>query len=126
MNDVDATRSQGTLVKNIKQQTVQTVSSITTVDLTGIAAESAANARIASLGSLSGGELHVALSAGFPAARIVFHGNNKSDEELASALAAGVSAAVIALWEDMGQASVVCRTAQCRSAGLYSCRDCTG
>jgi len=38
----------------------------------------------------TGGELHVALSAGFPAARIVFHGNNKSDEELASALAAGV------------------------------------
>jgi len=38
----------------------------------------------------TGGELHVALSAGFPPARIVFHGNNKSDEELASALAAGV------------------------------------
>ena len=38
----------------------------------------------------TGGELHVALSAGFPAARIVFHGNNKSDEELASALAARV------------------------------------
>jgi putative ABC transport system permease protein len=31
-----ATRSQGTLVKNIRQQTVQTVSSITTVDLGGI------------------------------------------------------------------------------------------
>src|SRR5439155_1181143 len=38
----------------------------------------------------TGGELHVALSAGFPATRIVFHGNNKSDDELASALAAGV------------------------------------
>ena len=38
----------------------------------------------------TGGELHVALSAGFPPARIVFHGNNKSDEELAAALAAGV------------------------------------
>src|SRR5205823_8931888 len=37
----------------------------------------------------TGGELHVALSAGFPPARIVFHGNNKSDEELAAALAAG-------------------------------------
>jgi putative ABC transport system permease protein len=31
-----ATRSDGALVKNIRQQTVQTVSSITTVDLTGI------------------------------------------------------------------------------------------
>jgi diaminopimelate decarboxylase len=38
----------------------------------------------------TGGELHVALSAGFPPARIVFHGNNKSEEELAAALAAGV------------------------------------
>ena len=38
----------------------------------------------------TGGELHVALSAGFPAERIVFHGNNKSDEELAVALGAGV------------------------------------
>jgi diaminopimelate decarboxylase len=38
----------------------------------------------------TGGELHVALSAGFPPERIVFHGNNKSDEELSAALAAGV------------------------------------
>ena len=34
----------------------------------------------------SGGELHVALSAGVPADRLVLHGNNKSTEELASAL----------------------------------------
>ncbi|MDQ1504390.1 MAG: diaminopimelate decarboxylase, partial [Actinomycetota bacterium] len=38
----------------------------------------------------TGGELHVALSAGFAPGRILFHGNNKSDEELGSALAAGV------------------------------------
>jgi diaminopimelate decarboxylase len=38
----------------------------------------------------TGGELHVALEAGFPAARIVFHGNNKGDEELRAALRAGV------------------------------------
>ena len=38
----------------------------------------------------TGGELHVALSARFPASRLVFHGNNKSEAELASALAAGV------------------------------------
>jgi diaminopimelate decarboxylase len=38
----------------------------------------------------TGGELHVALRAGFPAARIVFHGNNKSDAELRAALEAGV------------------------------------
>jgi diaminopimelate decarboxylase len=38
----------------------------------------------------TGGELHVALSTGFPPERIVFHGNNKSDEELTAALSAGV------------------------------------
>ena len=38
----------------------------------------------------SGGELHVALSAGVPAERCVFHGNNKSVEELRFALTAGV------------------------------------
>lgn len=30
----------------------------------------------------TGGELHTALRAGFPAERLVFHGNNKSDSEL--------------------------------------------
>src|SRR6188508_3407837 len=30
----------------------------------------------------TGGELHVALHAGFPAERIVLHGNNKSSDEL--------------------------------------------
>ncbi len=35
---------------------------------------------------VSGGELHVALCAGFPPERIHFHGNNKSREELIQAL----------------------------------------
>lgn len=34
----------------------------------------------------SGGELHVALAAGFPVGRLVLHGNNKSDAEIAQAL----------------------------------------
>ncbi len=38
----------------------------------------------------TGGELFVALNAGFPAERIVFHGNNKSTAELRRALEAGV------------------------------------
>ena len=38
----------------------------------------------------TGGELQVALHAGFPAARVVFHGNNKSEAELQLALDAGV------------------------------------
>ncbi len=44
---------------------------------------------------VSGGELHVALQAGFPAAQIHFHGNNKSPAELAFALAAGVGRIVV-------------------------------
>src|SRR4029079_5223042 len=34
----------------------------------------------------TGGELHVALHAGFPASRIVLHGNNKSTGELRAAI----------------------------------------
>ena len=44
---------------------------------------------------VSGGELDVALRAGFPAERIHFHGNNKSREELAEALAAGIGRIVV-------------------------------
>ena len=42
-----------------------------------------------SLDVASGGELHLALSAGVPGARLVLHGNNKSDAELAVALDRG-------------------------------------
>ncbi len=44
---------------------------------------------------VSGGELHLALRAGFPAQRIHFHGNNKSRDELAEALAAGIGRIVV-------------------------------
>jgi diaminopimelate decarboxylase len=43
----------------------------------------------------TGGELSVALHAGVPAERIVLHGNNKSTEELAAAIDAGVGRIVI-------------------------------
>jgi len=42
----------------------------------------------------TGGELHVALRAGFPAERLVFHGNNKSDVELTAARDGGVGVVV--------------------------------
>lgn len=44
---------------------------------------------------VSGGELHTALDAGFPAGRIVFHGNNKSEDELRFALEGGVGRVVV-------------------------------
>ena len=44
-----------------------------------------------SLDVCSGGELSVALRAGFPPERIAFHGNNKSLAELTAAVRAGVT-----------------------------------
>lgn len=49
----------------------------------------------ASLDVVSGGELHCALAAGFPAKDIVFHGNNKTPDELRAALEAGVGTIVV-------------------------------
>ncbi|HEX6221428.1 MAG TPA: diaminopimelate decarboxylase [Acidimicrobiia bacterium] len=43
----------------------------------------------------TGGELHVALAAGVPAERLVFHGNNKSMRELTAAVDAGVGLIVV-------------------------------
>src|SRR5207249_1144895 len=43
----------------------------------------------------TGGELYVALMAGVAPARMVLHGNNKSDEELGTALHAGVGRIVV-------------------------------
>ena len=39
---------------------------------------------------VSGGEIHTALSAGFPAERIYFHGDAKTDEEIRYALESGI------------------------------------
>jgi diaminopimelate decarboxylase len=44
---------------------------------------------------VSGGELAIALSVGFPATEIDFHGNNKSEQELREAVAAGIGHVVV-------------------------------
>jgi diaminopimelate decarboxylase len=49
----------------------------------------------------TGGELHVALHAGFPPERILMHGNNKSDDELAYALDTGVARIVVDSWDEL-------------------------
>ena len=49
----------------------------------------------------TGGELHVALSAGVPAERLVLHGNNKSPAELRMALEAGVGRIVIDSFDEI-------------------------
>src|SRR6202034_1223547 len=49
----------------------------------------------------TGGELHVALSAGVPAGRLVLHGNNKSAAELAWAIDAGVGRIVVDSFDEI-------------------------
>jgi diaminopimelate decarboxylase len=49
----------------------------------------------------TGGELHVALAAGVPAARLVLHGNNKSESELLDALKAGVGRIVVDSFDEI-------------------------
>jgi diaminopimelate decarboxylase len=49
----------------------------------------------------TGGELAVALAAGFPPGRLWFHGNNKSVAELQRAVAAGVGTVVVDSFEEI-------------------------
>jgi diaminopimelate decarboxylase len=49
----------------------------------------------------TGGELATALAAGFPAERVVFHGNNKSESELVAGRDAGIGRIVIDSFEEM-------------------------
>jgi diaminopimelate decarboxylase len=60
-----------------------------------------------SLDVASGGELAVALHAGFPAERIAVHGNNKSTEELAAAVEAGVGRVVIDSFHEIARLDAI-------------------
>ena len=51
----------------------------------------------------SGGELHVALSAGVPPDRLVLHGSNKSVDELATALQHGVGRIVVDSFDEIAR-----------------------
>lgn len=48
-----------------------------------------------SLDVVSGGELHLAIQAGFPSERIHFHGNNKSHQELVEAIQHNIGCIVV-------------------------------
>ena len=54
-----------------------------------------ANKEGMSLDVVSKGELYTALSVGFPANRIYFHGNNKTIEELEYAISCGIGMIVV-------------------------------
>ncbi|MSZ18785.1 MAG: diaminopimelate decarboxylase, partial [Actinobacteria bacterium] len=49
----------------------------------------------------TGGELFVALNAGVPASRCVMHGNNKSEDELRTAMTAGLRHIVIDSFDEI-------------------------
>ncbi|HEX3736108.1 MAG TPA: diaminopimelate decarboxylase [Solirubrobacterales bacterium] len=49
----------------------------------------------------SGGELHLALAAGFDPARIHMHGNNKSDEEILMAVRAGIGYLILDSFDEI-------------------------
>jgi diaminopimelate decarboxylase len=49
----------------------------------------------------TGGEMHVCLRAGVPPDRLVLHGNNKSEEELETALKAGVGRIVVDSFDEI-------------------------
>ncbi|MGH2813461.1 MAG: diaminopimelate decarboxylase [Actinomycetota bacterium] len=51
----------------------------------------------------SGGELHMALSAGFPPERLILHGNNKLDSDIASAAGAGVGRIAVDNIDEIGR-----------------------
>jgi diaminopimelate decarboxylase len=58
----------------------------------------------------SGGEMRVALAAGVPASRLVFHGNNKSHPELSMALEVGIGRIVVDSFDEMDRIEALVAT----------------
>ncbi|MAZ81868.1 MAG: diaminopimelate decarboxylase, partial [Actinobacteria bacterium] len=58
----------------------------------------------------TGGELYVARHAGVPGDRLVMHGNNKSDSELAMALAEGVGRIVVDSFDELDRLDAIAAT----------------
>jgi diaminopimelate decarboxylase len=57
----------------------------------------------------TGGELHVALAGGMPADRITLHGNNKSTDELRTALEVGVGKIVVDSFDELDRIDALVR-----------------
>ncbi len=69
---------------------------------------------------VSGGELYTAQNASFPGERIVFHGNNKTPDELRMAVEYGVGCIVIDSHEEIGTLADIAR--DCRKTVRVSLR----
>jgi len=57
----------------------------------------------------TGGELAVALAANFPASEIEFHGNNKSEIEISTAIKAGVGTIVIDSFDELSRVAKIAK-----------------
>ena len=66
----------------------------------------------------TGGEMHVARRAGVPADRLVFHGNNKSDAELQTALEEGVGRIVVDSFDEIDRLEALHREGLARATVL--------
>jgi diaminopimelate decarboxylase len=66
----------------------------------------------------TGGELAVALAAGFPAERIAVHGNNKSGGELMRAVAAGVGHVIVDSFDEITRLAQIAADAGIRQSVL--------
>ncbi len=73
---------------------------------------------------VSGGELFIALQAGFPPDRIYLHGNNKSPEELELALDSGVSRVVVDNYFELETLDRLAGRARSAGPGTASGRSC--
>ena len=72
----------------------------------------------ASLDVSSGGELAIALAAGFPAGRIYSHGNNKTEAELIECIEAGVGHIVVDNFEELDRISMLASARNTQQAVL--------
>ncbi|GAC1365494.1 MAG: diaminopimelate decarboxylase [Actinomycetota bacterium] len=66
----------------------------------------------------SGGELHVALAAGFPAQRMILHGNNKSNADIVRAVNAGIGRIALDNLDDIERVAAAAGAAGRRQAVL--------
>lgn len=64
---------------------------------------------------VSGGEIYTAWKAGFPMDKTVFHGNNKTAEELALALDTGVGRIVVDNDAELDRLEALCAEKDCRA-----------
>jgi len=72
----------------------------------------------ACLDVVSGGEMHIALAAGMPPEKIFFHGNNKTYEELKTAVEAGCGTIVMDNLAECGTLAEIAAGSKCRVSAM--------